>query len=119
VIKRLPNKIQIMQMSTLLNTTSIITGSASTLSMRIRALWCDVFVAVMVMVVAIVMQGNAVELFKGVGKFTHGCSKARVKRHALNLGGSNVYTVALLDVAEVRGFDTCALVRNDRWLHVT
>jgi hypothetical protein len=71
-----------------------------------------------VVIVAVVMQSYAVELLKGVGKFAHWGSETRVKRDTFDLGGSDIHTVALLHVAEVRCFNTCALVRNDRGLHV-
>jgi hypothetical protein len=70
------------------------------------------------MVVAIMMKSYAVELFERIGNFAHGCSKTRVERNTLDLGGPNVHTVTLLDIAEVGRLNTCALMWHNRRLHV-
>jgi hypothetical protein len=71
------------------------------------------------MVVAVVMKSHAVELFERVGNFAHWRCETRVKRNTLDLGGSDIHTVALLHIAEVGCLDTGALVGNNRWLHVS
>lgn len=70
-------------------------------------------------VVAVVVQSDAVELLERIRDFAHGSRKARVQWHTLNLRGSNVDTLTLLDVPEVRSFDAVALVRNDWRFRVT
>ena len=72
-----------------------------------------------VVVVAVVVQRDAVELLERIGNLAHGSRKARVQGHALDLGRPNVHTLALLDIPEVGCLDSVALVRNDRRLRVT
>jgi hypothetical protein len=75
-------------------------------------------VVFVVMVISVVMQSNTVELFERIRQFSHGCSKTRVQRDALDPPGSNINTLGLLNIPEVGCFDTLALVGDDRWLHV-
>jgi hypothetical protein len=72
----------------------------------------------MVVVVAVVVKSHAVELFEWVSDLAHWRCETRVKRNTLDLGRSDIHTVALLHIAEVGCLDTSALVWNNRWLHV-
>jgi len=72
-----------------------------------------------VVIVAIMMQRNAIEFFKRVGKLAHRRREAGIEGNAFNSRRANVYALAFLDVAEIGRLDTSALVRDDRRLHVT
>lgn len=70
-------------------------------------------------VVTIVVQGDAVELEEGVGNVTARCRQSAIQRHPLHRPGSRqVDTLALFHVTEVDGIDSSASVGNDGWLHV-
>lgn len=73
----------------------------------------------MVVVVAIVVEGNAVEFFERICNLAHGCCETRVEGHTLHPRGSNVYALALLYIAEVRRLDALALVWDDGRFHVS
>ena len=76
-------------------------------------------VAVMVMVVSVVMEGDAVELLKWICHFSHWCSQARVQGYALDPRGSDINTLGLLDIPEVGRLYTLALMWDNWWLHVS
>lgn len=84
---------------------------------------CDgssvLLVRAMVVVVAVVVQGDAVELFEWISNLAHGRGKTRIERYALDPGGSNIYALALLDITEVGCFDALTLVWDNGRLHVT
>lgn len=72
------------------------------------------------MVVAVVMEGYAVEFLKRIGSLTTGRCEAAVERHALHRPRpADVHTLALLDVAEVDGVEGTPLIWYDWWLHVS
>lgn len=71
-----------------------------------------------VVIVAIVVKRDAIELLKRICNFAHGGSETRVEGHTLDLGGSNVYTLAFLHVSEIGCFYTLALVWDNGWLHM-
>ena len=89
--------------------------------MRVRLRHCKVLLirVVMVVIVAIVVKRNAIEFLKWIRNFAHWGSEARVERHTLDLGGSYVYALAFLHIAEVGRFYAVALVRDNGWLHMT
>lgn len=72
----------------------------------------------MMMVVAVVMQSNTVELLERISNLGPWRSEARVKRNALDSRRANVYALALFHVAEVGRLHPSALMWNDRRLHV-
>lgn len=74
---------------------------------------------VAVMLISIVVESHAVELFKGIGNFTHWCSKTGVQGDAFCLGSTNVHALTLLHVSEVRCFHPAALVGNNWRLRVS
>jgi hypothetical protein len=69
-------------------------------------------------IITIVVKGNTVEFLEGIRNLAHRCRKAGVQWHTLYLGGSDVDTLALLDISEVGRLNTVALVRNDRGFRV-
>ncbi len=82
----------------------------------------SVDVVVMMVVVSIVVQGDAVELLKGINQLTAGCRKTRVQWHPLEMhlaSAGKVHALALLDVAEVDRIDPLTLVRDNRRLHMS
>lgn len=73
--------------------------------------------------ITFVVEGDTVELLKGIVEFAVRSREARVHWNTLHLsriGAANIYASALLDIAEVHriGADT-TLVGDHRWLHVT
>lgn len=73
----------------------------------------------LMVIVTVVVKCDAVELLKRIRNLAHGRGETRVERDALDLGGSDIYALALLDIAEVGCLNTSTLVRNNRWLHMT
>jgi len=73
-------------------------------------------VLLVVRFVAVVMQGHAVEFFEWICDLIARSGEAGVQRYALHLARTvaNVDTVRLLDVAEVEGINTAALVGDYR-----
>lgn len=64
-------------------------------------------------VVAVVVEGDTVELLKRIRNLAHWSCEARVQRYTLDLRRSNVDTLALFYVPEVGRLNAVALVRND------
>lgn len=84
----------------------------------------------MMRLVSFVVQSHAVELLEGICDFATGGGKSRIERNALHLACAHaeafvgttvtdVDTMRLLDVAEVKGVDTTALVGDDGRLGMT
>lgn len=71
-----------------------------------------------VVIVTIVVQSHAVELFKWIRDFAHRGSETRVQWNALDFRYANVDALALFDVSEVGCLNTMALVRNNGRLRV-
>jgi len=69
-------------------------------------------------IVAIVMERNAVELLKGIDHLAHGCGKPRIQGYAFRPRSANVNALAFLHIAEVRRFHSPALVGDDGWFRV-
>ena len=69
-------------------------------------------------IITVVVKGDTVELLEGIRSLAHRRRKAGVQWHTLYLGGSNVDTLALLDIPEVGRLNTVTLVRNDRGFRV-
>lgn len=77
-------------------------------------------VVVGIVLVALMVKRDAVELFEGIDHLTTGRGQTTIQRHALHRPGSTqVHALTLLHVAEVDGINATALVRNDRGLHVS
>lgn len=75
----------------------------------------------MVIVITIVVQGDAVELEEWVGNITTRCRQSAVQRHPLEIHrprSGQVDTFAFFHITEVDGIDSSASVRNDGGLHV-
>src|SRR5689334_4057818 len=72
----------------------------------------------MAMIVAVVVKSDAVELLERIRNLPHWRRKARIQWHALDLRGSNVDTLTLLDVSEIGCLNAVTLVRNDGWFRV-
>ena len=75
-------------------------------------------IIVMTVFVTIMMQGDTVELFKGVGDFAHWGRKARVERYTLGFGCADVYTLAFLNISEIWSFNAVTLMGDDRWFRM-
>lgn len=73
---------------------------------------------VVAVVIAVVVQSHAVELFERIRNLAHGGSETRVQWNALDLRYTYVDALALLDVPEVGCLNAVALVRNDRWFRM-
>lgn len=69
-------------------------------------------------VIAVVVQSDAVELFEWICNLAHGSGKTRVQWHTLDFRHTNIYTLALLDVPEVGGFYALTLVGDDGWFRM-
>ncbi len=76
-----------------------------------------------VMLLPVVMQCDAVELFKWIDKLRAWCRKITVKRNAFEYANAtstaDINALALFDVPEIDRVNAAALVRDHRWLHVT
>lgn len=74
---------------------------------------------VVVVFVALVMEGDAVELEERIRNLTAGGGQSAIQRYSLDvLGPANVYALALLHVAEVGRLRRLGRVGNDGRLHV-
>ena len=72
-------------------------------------------------VVAVMMQGDAVELEEGVRDFVARGRQSTIQRNSLQVlrsRAADIYTFTLLDVAEVEGVDATSLMRDNGGLHV-
>lgn len=79
--------------------------------------------SVVMRLVALMMQRDAVELLEGIRDLAAGGREAGVERHALHLAGAHaealvraaaeVDALRFLDVAEVQSVDAAALVGDD------
>lgn len=78
----------------------------------------DVEIVMTVMVVAVVVQRDAVEVDKWIPNLDAGRVQATVKGHALEPGAADVDALALLDVAEVDRVDPAAGMGHNGRLHV-
>ena len=70
-------------------------------------------------IVAVMVESDAVELFKRIHYFSHGRGKPRVQRDTLRFRGANVHALAFLHVPEIWRLDSTALVRDDGRLRVS
>lgn len=76
----------------------------------------------MMVIIAIMVQGNAVELEEGIGNFVTRRRKSAIERHACHvrlLGAANVYAFAFLDVSKVDSINTATSMGHDGWLHMS
>lgn len=71
-----------------------------------------------VMIVAIVVQSDAVKLLERIRNFAHGSCKTRVQGNTFYFRRANVNTLTLLDISEVWRLDPMALMRDDGGLRV-
>lgn len=77
---------------------------------------------VAVVIVAIVMQRNAVEAKEGISNFVARRRQAAVKRNTLQVARlltTDIHTLTLLDVAEVERVNPTTGVGDNRRLHVS
>lgn len=73
-------------------------------------------------IITIMVQGNAVELEEGIGSFVARCCKSAIERNACNvrlLGAANVYTLAFLNVSKVDSINTATGMGHNGWLHMS
>lgn len=71
-----------------------------------------------IVIIAVMMQRNAVELLEGVCNFTHGSSEAGIQRDALSFRRTDIDALTFFHIPEVGSFDAAALVRDHGRLHM-
>lgn len=76
-------------------------------------------VVVMMVILTLMMQCDAVEVNEGICYFTTRCGEARVHWNTLQSVGTNINTCTLLEIAEIDCIDSPPLVGYHRWLHVS
>lgn len=70
--------------------------------------------------ITIVMESDAVELFKWISNLATRRGQATIQRHAIHWPRStNIDALTLLHIAEINGVNTAALIRHDGRLHVS
>lgn len=72
----------------------------------------------MMMVVPIVVQRDAVELFEWIRLFLSRRLQSAVQWHSLRLRRADIYTLTLLHVTEIDRVDAAALVWDDGWFRM-
>ena len=87
---------------------------------RSHAVLCVVLVVAyrVAVVIAVVVQSDAVELFEWIRNFTHGSSETRVQWDTFDFRHTDIYALALLDVPEVGCFYAVTLVGDDGWFRM-
>lgn len=75
--------------------------------------------SLVVIVLVVVVQGDAVEILERIGDYlTHGSSEARVHWYTLPPACTNIYTSAFFDVPEVDRVNRSSCVGNHWGLHM-
>lgn len=69
-------------------------------------------------VIAVVVQSDAVELFEWIRNLAHGSSETRVQWYTLDFRHTDIYTMAFLDVPEVGCLYAVTLVGDDGWFRM-
>lgn len=69
--------------------------------------------------IAVVVEGDAVEFLERIDKFACRGRKARVQGNAFDPRGTDVDTVTFFDVSKIGCFDPSSLVRNHWRFHMT